>query len=111
MFFNMLPSGINFLYGYLSNLLPFSNPCPLACQSKTIQKDGIVTQFARPACFRGSQALIANLREHQQGTKSSAMKGWCYCGDVSHYLNNRINQRVAFACGDDFASSYGIADA
>jgi hypothetical protein len=29
----------------------------------------------------------------------------------SHYLNNRINQRVAFACGDDFASSYGIADA
>ena len=32
-------------------------------------------------------------------------------GDVSHYLNNGINQRVAFAFGDDFASSNDIADA
>jgi hypothetical protein len=34
-----------------------------------------------------------------------------HIGDVSHYLNNRIDQRVVFPCGDDFASSYGIADA
>jgi len=36
---------------------------------------------------------------------------WLEVRDVSHYLINRINQRVAIACGDDFASSYGIADA
>jgi len=49
--------------------------------------------------------------DNQNGSKKEVRDVFQEVRDIFHYLKNRINQRVAIACGDDFASSYGIADA